>query len=129
MEQYLEVLQEAERYLGNVEKATHTMIDKIKVDDTDDIFHMLSLLSEGLDWLLAVFKMTEEIQVEKIDTSELTDTVATLVEGMENKDWMLLADCLEYSFLDQVIEWKRIVHDTLNKYHIPSLIDQQDIEE
>lgn len=121
MEQNLERLQEAERYLGAVEQATHTMIEKLKSGDTEDIFHMLGMLSDGINWLLTIFKITEVTQVEEIDTSELTDTVATLVEGMENKDWMLLLDCLEYSFLDQVIEWKRIVRVTLDKYDVPSL--------
>lgn len=125
MEQHLEVLQEAERYLGNVEHAIRTMIEKLKRGDTEDCFHKLGMLSEGVDWLLAVFKMTEETQVEKIDTSELTDTIATLVEGMEGKDWKLLSDCLEYSLLDQIIEWRRVVCITLNEYHIPKLENKE----
>lgn len=121
MEQHLEVLQEAERYLGNVENAIDNMLKQLSGGKTDTIFHTLGLLSEGLDWLLAVFKMTENIQVEKIDTSELSDTVSTLVEGMENKDWALIEDCLEYSLLDQVIEWQRVVRVTLDQYHIVPL--------
>lgn len=121
MEQNFERLQEAERYLGVMQDAVQTMIDDLKLEDTDNIFHMLGMLSEGIEWLLTVFELTKEIQVEEIDTSEINDTVATLVEGMENKDWMLLTDCLEYSLLEQVVEWKRLVRVTLDEYQIPSL--------
>lgn len=128
MKQHLEILQEAERYLGNVEKATQTMINQLKEGNIDNIFHMLGMLSKGIEWLLTAFKITEDIQIEKIDTSEVTDTVSTIVEGMENKDWMLLSDCLEYSFLEQVIEWKRMIRVTLDYYNMPSLEIEETIE-
>lgn len=121
MEFNLERLQEAERYLGAVENAVYTMIEDLKAEKTEKTLDMLGMLSEGIEWLLTIFKLTEEIQIEKIETSEVVDTIATLLEGIEAKDWNLITDCLEYSLLVQVREWQRVVRITLDDYNIPSL--------
>jgi hypothetical protein len=33
-----------------------------------------------------------------------------MTEVMENEDWILLADLLEYEFLPAVDKWKQVIH-------------------
>lgn len=41
---------------------------------------------------------------------EISDLFAEMTEVMENEDWVLLADLLEYEFLPAVDRWKDVIH-------------------
>jgi hypothetical protein len=44
-------------------------------------------------------------------TEEVSNLFSEMVEVLENEDWILLADLLEYEFIPAVSRWKKVIAD------------------
>ncbi|AEV70524.1 hypothetical protein [Acetivibrio clariflavus] len=76
---------------GREDKATNSMIQLI----------------DGIQWLLQAIEGTRDIQGEvSIDISSMNPIFNQLIEALENTDYVLLGDLLEYEVTPVIKEWK-----------------------
>lgn len=81
---------------GREDRATNSMIQLI----------------EGIQWLLQAIEGTRDIQGnDSIDVSGINPIFNQLVEALENTDYVLLGDLLEYEITPVMKEWKeKLMH-------------------
>lgn len=66
---------------------------------------LLIQIIDGINWSLEVIKLTREVQVEELETTQLIEIVLELVGAMENSDHVLTSDLLQYEIAPIIEEW------------------------
>ncbi len=85
-----------------------------QADDTEGLELLQDLLDVTRDFLNMVealrnqFNLDASIEVEE-NSLKLSSLIAELTEVLENEDWILFADLLEYEFLPSCESWKQII--------------------
>jgi hypothetical protein len=63
--------------------------------------------------MIGVLRNEFSLQEQKVfneAVEEISSLLGEMTEVMENEDWILLADLLEYEFLPAVDKWKQVIH-------------------
>jgi vacuolar-type H+-ATPase subunit D/Vma8 len=60
---------------------------------------------DGLSWVLEGITATSSVHKEKIDICEMNDYLNEMVNALENSDYVLLCDLLEYEILPSLKEY------------------------
>ncbi len=116
MDTYLEALQEADSYIERVYYEVNGMVEDIRVGKVSLYHSKLVMLSEGIEWLIEVFRLTESIQIEKINKIDLSKFLSDIVEAMQHEDVILISDLLYFEFLGILQEWQENLKINLRYY-------------
>ena len=114
MENKLEALRQAKEYIENFIEVANSTIAAIQVGEDKNVYNVIAQMSEGIEWLLNIFKLTTDIQIQKINTNGVTNVIENIVQAIENKDFILLQDTMQYELIEQLLEWKREIAVTLD---------------
>ena len=106
MKEKLEILLEAFNYIERFDKVINEQIAKLEENDITDIYTIIEQMAEGIEWLLGVFKITEDIQLQKVEGQKINVVIKNIIDALENKDFILIKDTFEYELIPQLREWK-----------------------
>ncbi len=86
-----------------------------QADDTEALELYQDLLQVVRDFLGMIGVLRTEFTLKEHaafseGVEEISDLFGEMTEVMENEDWILLADLLEYEFLPATERWKGIIH-------------------
>ena len=86
-----------------------------QADDSEALETYQDLLEVIRDFLgmIGVLRNEFSLQEQKVfneAVEEISSLLGEMTEVMENEDWILLADLLEYEFLPAVDKWKQVIH-------------------
>jgi len=86
-----------------------------QADDSEALETYQDLLEVIRDFLgmIGVLRNEFSLQEQKVSNEaveEISSLLGEMTEVMENEDWILLADLLEYEFLPAVDKWKQVIH-------------------
>ncbi len=81
------------------------------LDVTRDFLNMIGVLHDG-------FKLEANVEFNQASQS-LSSLFSEMTEVLENEDWILLADLLEYEFLPTVELWKKVITNLRGELHSP----------
>lgn len=111
MNEKIEVLNTANEYLGNLENGINQLIDAFEKEDYGKGCSYISLVAEGIGWIMDVIKLTKEVQSEPINVDVIDEKLEEVVEAIENEDYTLVGDLFKYEILPIIKE----VHIKINK--------------
>lgn len=117
MEKKIEILAEVFSYLERFDEVIDDQIHKIDEGNINSVYNIIGQMSEGIEWLLGAFKVTEDVQVQSINVEQINGIINNIVEALENNDMTLLKDTFEYELIEQIREWKNDVKTTLDYYN------------
>lgn len=117
MEQQLEALSEASQYIERLGKGIYLASTHIKEDRIPESYKLIAQISEGLEWLQDILKLTQDIQYNEIDIHQVDDIISQLVEGMENEDWLLVSEVLEFELIEVILGWKEKADSSLKQHN------------
>jgi hypothetical protein len=85
-----------------------------QADDTEALEMYQDLLQVVRDFLGMIGVLRSEFTLKdhpafNDGVEEISDLFGEMTEVMENEDWILLADLLEYEFLPAVDRWKNVI--------------------
>jgi uncharacterized protein YegJ (DUF2314 family) len=85
-----------------------------QADDSEALEVLQDLLDVTRDFLNMIGVLRNEFSLSNnkefnANAEEITHLFTEMSEVMENEDWILLADILEYEFIPSVNKWKRVV--------------------
>ncbi len=86
-----------------------------QADDSEALETYQDLLEVVRDFLGMIGVLRSEFSLEENTAfneavEEISSLLGEMTEVMENEDWVLLADLLEYEFLPAVEKWKQVIH-------------------
>lgn len=113
-----ETLENAYEYIPNVIAAIGNMAYNLQGGREDKAIPVCTNLFEGLKWLTDTFLLTKPFQVlrgREITTGEVYDINIQIEESLENRDYVLLGDLLQYELLPIVEKWNEEIAKILGK--------------
>lgn len=114
MEMQIEVLRDGLEYIKKLYVGSENAIKFLRTKDIQAGYQLIVQITEGLEWLGDVLRLTQSVQIQKIDTLEINQLLQAMVEAMENEDISLLADVMEFELLEQIKKWEITVQATVN---------------
>lgn len=98
-----EALNTANEYMTNLENGINVIVESIKERNTKKAVDTIVLFCNGIDWLMEVIELTNEIQEEEISFQALNEKLEETVEALENDDYDLVGDLFNYE-IKEILE-------------------------
>lgn len=112
----IEALRDALEYTKKLYLGIEKAIELLRQKDTQAGYQLVVQITEGLGWLGDVLRLTQDIQIQKIDSFEINQLLQDMVEAMENEDIGLLADLMEFELLEQLKKWEMAIQVNVHAY-------------
>jgi len=109
------ITEELYKVLKVMDAGAHEVADLFrKADDAEALEMYQDLIDVTRDFLGMIGVLRGEFSLKhstsfKDASDELSNLFTEMLEVIENEDWILLADLLEYEFIPAVERWKKIV--------------------
>lgn len=103
--QQLELLDTAYEYMGRLLKGIEQITYYFDIGEYTKGNQLLSEFIEGYDWLLQALELTQTLHQHLISFNNIEEIVEPLLEAIENKDYVLIKDILQYEIKEQISVW------------------------
>ncbi|NLK96805.1 MAG: hypothetical protein GX272_01840 [Epulopiscium sp.] len=103
----MEVIQTLVEYTGRLINGINEAVDSFHEGMEGKGMDLVVQIIDGLKWSMEAISLTLDVQVEPIDISEMIEPFNAMVEALENMDYVLIGDILEYEILPKVEEWNQ----------------------
>lgn len=109
----IEVIQSIYEYIGKLVNGIGKMIDKFYEGSDKEGCEILSFASEGLEWTIKALELCEDEVNAKVELEKLILSFGEVVNGLENDDYLLVADIFSYEVIPLLNDIKKRVHSNL----------------
>lgn len=115
MENKSEVLSTAYNYIDNLKNGIEDLSNVINSGDEEKGIKLIPLISDGLDWLIKVINLTEDIHKGEVSIGELNEKLEETIEALDNEDYILVGDLFNYEMLPILDEIKNNIGKLINR--------------
>lgn len=112
--QQLETLEMAVEYIGNLEKGILECSECFQGSKEDKGYELVTQIIDGLNWLIEAIRLTNPLHTKKIVIEKIEESFCEMIEGLENRDIVLITDILQYEILELIKGWKEQMQETLD---------------
>lgn len=105
IEQKLEVIVSIKEYLDRFIPGVEDTIKLLRMSDDSKALENLDMIFEGIDWLTEAYMLTADVSGELLDIRSFNAILKEIAETLENQDYILLADLLEYELVPKLKDW------------------------
>lgn len=112
-----ETLGSAHEYINNAIKGIESIVFNLQSGREDIALPNCTQLFEGINWLVECMDLTKPVQEKKnmiIDVSSINNINQEIIVALENNDYVLLGDLLEYELKPVLEQWKELMDSKLN---------------
>lgn len=97
MDEILEVIDSYNDYLKKIPNGTQYIAECLREEKLQEAFQIIKDFSEGVMWLADVSKLLSERDVNvTLNVEQIHEFLVEINEGLENQDFMLVADLFEF---------------------------------
>lgn len=105
MQDQKEIMATAHDYLERFDNGCKCIIELFREGEESEALKLLPDAIEGLQWLSEVFELTKESHTGKLDYVEINNVLKNIEEALQDIDYILLSDLLEYEVLPITDKW------------------------
>lgn len=112
----VEIFEELDRYSDKLIPAVEKTVKYFRSQREDQAINLLIPVIEGLQWTVEVAFKTKHILEDNgvtVQEGKVNDTLKELVDALENQDYVLIGDLLEYEILEMLRNWQKGVRKAL----------------
>lgn len=103
----MEVIQTLVEYTGRLINGINEAVGAFHEGMEGKGMDLVVLIIDGLKWSMEAISLTLDVQVEPVDISEMVEPLNEMIEALENMDYVLIGDLLEYEILPKVEDWNQ----------------------
>lgn len=109
----LEVIESYNEYLGKIPFGSEYIASNLREDNITEALQAISNFSEGVIWITEATKLLNKGGVKaEMDIDKVKEFFIEINEGLENKDYLLVADLFEYEIAPFFNESKQVTLNT-----------------
>ncbi|WP_027633915.1 hypothetical protein [Clostridium hydrogeniformans] len=108
-----ETIETLKEYLDALIQDVNTVSEFFREDNISEGLKYTANIAEALQIVCEAVGGVNDILKEKVDLSGINNLAQEMVESLENEDYVLLGDLLEYEIIPMLEEIKEKVYDTL----------------
>ncbi len=101
----LETTETAFTYIKKVIKAIEDCVEYYQTGQEKKAFDLTIQIIDAIKWITDAMNLTKEIHKENIDIGSINEHLIAIVDGFENKDYILVCDLLDYEIKPIIKEW------------------------
>lgn len=101
----IDTLVTAHSYIETLYDAIKKIVENIRIKAVVDNSIELTKVIDGLEWIFEVVTLTQDVQFQKIDISEIKPVLNEIIDALQNTDFIVIADLLEYEVLEKLEVW------------------------
>jgi len=101
-----EIYEEAARYLGALEQGTATCAEHFSKLENAKGLELLVQMIEGLEWMIGAMGATKTLHTVQVDAKAADQVFGEMVQALENQDYPLCGELLEYELLPVLEQWR-----------------------
>lgn len=110
MEQKIDLAKSMSEYAGRIKLNVPKIAELYRKNEITEVTDMMLDLIEGIEWMIsALFILEDDLN---FDNDEIVDILPQIQQSLENTDYNLLADILEY----EIIPISDKIGNECNKY-------------
>lgn len=113
MNEKIEALKTASKYIINLKNGINTATDNFKNDKHEQGIELIPLIADGINWVVQVLELTKDIHKEQISIEELNSKLKELLEAIEVGDYLMVGNILQYEIFPSIEEMERIIDEFL----------------
>lgn len=106
----VDVLGQIRGYLDQLTEGCGGIGEQFQNGQTDQGQALLAEFLEGISWVSEAFAVTGSVQREhgvEVDLQELSDALGPAIDALENKDYGLIGEVLQYEVKPVLRTWSR----------------------
>jgi len=103
-----ETMEESFKYIPKLIKGIDKEIEYINNGEYEEAIFLLTNIIEGLDWSIQAIALTEPLHGFNINIYKTNENLNILLEAIENSDYQLISDILNYEL--KVVLYEYINH-------------------
>lgn len=111
MEEQIELLKTADEYLNKLTKGTLEAAVNFHSGQEYQGFQSVSLIANGIMWLVEAIELTRQVQKEEISTQSIMIIINEINEAMQKRDTVAIADLLEYEVSPILRQWQDSIQE------------------
>lgn len=93
-------------YLQKLGSGVNNCINFFREDNEIEGLKYVSYIVEGLNWSIETILLTNKSNLHNIEIDGIDVLLQDMINAMENKDYVLLADLLEYEVAPLIQDWQ-----------------------
>lgn len=100
-----EAYETAKKYMSKLVGGIDLAVSYVHQNDEDRFIDIFMQIIDGMEWLNEALTLTKDIQEGELEPSELQEKLPDLLEALENKDYILIGDILDYEIKPIILKW------------------------
>ena len=92
-----------------IKQIVDKMIKCIDSSNIEDMFKQLIMMTNQMDQMIENISQVKEALYQEIDVAEINDTLSEIIDSVQNQDYRLLKDLLQYELQEKLAEWDEII--------------------
>ncbi|MBE6024119.1 MAG: hypothetical protein E7231_13125 [Cellulosilyticum sp.] len=111
----MEQLIQAKQGCKEVGLLVKSMIEHLENKNIDEMFQVLVLMTHKMEQLIEEISACQTLLTQEIEIKAINEVLGEIIESVQNKDYVLLADLLQYEILEKMEEWHAIIEESSMK--------------
>lgn len=113
LKQQFETLQTANEYIIKLESGIIESIRVLRSNEEGQAVETIPYIIDGVEWLNDAMKLTVGIHNQEVNYDEIREKLVEIVDAVNNEDYTLVGDLLEYEILPVIGQWKKIIRNSI----------------
>ncbi|MDK2800256.1 MAG: hypothetical protein PWQ70_1875 [Clostridiales bacterium] len=110
-----EVLNTAYTYMEKLISGINAAVELFRAGNEYDALEYMKYIIEGLQWEIEVLALTRSEIVQDLNPDEINGFLTEMVNALENTDYVLLADLMEYEIMPILEKWYNALKITIGE--------------
>ncbi len=111
----LETTKTAQEYIDKLINGINQCAEDFQTGSEKRALDITLQIIDGMKWLTEAMSLTKEIHKEEVNIQDINLFLNNIIEGFENKDYILVSDILDYEIKPIISTWKQKLAKT-NKF-------------
>lgn len=113
-----ELLYDAGKYCGELITAVNEAVGLFRNANEQEALQSMAEIIDAIQWMVEAITAVTDILVNPIDVSSLNEFLNEMANAIENLDFVLLADLLEYEICPILSSWETILDNSLTERQV-----------
>lgn len=113
LKQQFETLQTANEYILKLEAGIVEGIEVFRHNEEGQGIEIIPYIIDGIEWLNDAMKLTVGIHKQEVNYDEVREKLVEIIDAVNNEDYILVGDLLEYEILPIIGQWKSIIRNSI----------------
>lgn len=108
-----EALTTANEYLFNLRNGVEETVTLFEQEQYSKACNMVASIADGIEYIEKIISLTKNVLIKELDNNKLNNILNDIVKAIENEDFVLVGDLLNYEILPILQEIHNVIQESI----------------